>query len=102
MLNRIGKEVTYLRSAVRTLGRLKDIQKNPERTWADIIENIAATKPDNIAIYGEDGSTMTYRQLDERANRYARWALASGARKGDAIALSGECNRRNAAAECSG
>lgn len=87
MLNRIGKEVTYLRSAVRTLGRLKDIQKNPTRTWADIIENIAATKPNNIAIYGEDGSTMTYRELDERANRYARWALASGARKGDAVAL---------------
>ncbi len=39
MLNRIGKEVTYLRSAVRTLGRLKDIQKNPTRTWADIIDN---------------------------------------------------------------
>ncbi|MEQ8745929.1 long-chain-acyl-CoA synthetase [Pyruvatibacter sp.] len=87
MLNRLGKEVTYLRSAVRTLGRLKDIQKNPERTWADIIENLAATKPNNVAIYGEDGSTITYRQLDERANRYARWALASGAKKGDAIAL---------------
>ena len=87
MLNRIGKEVTYLRSAMRTLGRLKDIQKNPERTWADIIENLAATKPNNVAIYGEDGSAITYRQLDERANRYARWALASGVKKGDAIAL---------------
>lgn len=87
MLNRIGKEITYLRSAVRTLGRLKDIQKNPDRTWADIIEGLAATKPDNLAITGEDGSTLTYAQLNERANRYARWALASGARKGDAIAL---------------
>jgi len=87
VLNRIGKEVTYLRSAVRTLGRLKDIQKNPTRTWADIIEGLAQTKPNNIAIYGEDGSTVTYRELDERANRYARWALASGVRKGDSIAL---------------
>jgi len=87
VLNRIGKEITYLRSAVRTLGRLKDIQKNPDRTWADIIEGLAATRPNNIAITGEDGSTLTYAQLNERANRYARWALASGARKGDAIAL---------------
>ena len=87
MLTRIGKEVTYLRSAVRTLGRLKDIQKNPDRTWADILENLAATKPDNVAIYSEDGTAMTYRELNERANRYARWALATSARKGDAIAL---------------
>lgn len=87
MFNRIGKEITYLRSAVRTLGRLKDIEKNPTRSWADIIEGFAATKPNNVAIYGTDGSTMTYAQLNERANRYARWALASGARTGDAIAL---------------
>jgi len=87
VFNRIGKEVAYLRSAVRTLGRLKDINKNPDRTWADIIENLAATKPNNVAIYGEDGTAITYRQLDERANRYARWALASGVKKGDAIAL---------------
>ena len=31
--------------------------------------------------------TLTYRQLDARANRYARWALARGLGKGDAVAL---------------
>lgn len=87
MLNRIGKEVTYLRSAVRTLGRLKDIQKNPDRTWADIIEQLAQDKPNNVAIYGEDGSAITYKEWNDRANRYARWALDTGVQKGDAIAL---------------
>ena len=87
MLNRIGKEVTYLSSAVRTLGRLKDVQKHPDRTWADVIEQLARDKPDNVAIYGEDGSTLTYREWNERANRYARWALATGVKRGDAVAL---------------
>ena len=31
--------------------------------------------------------SLTYRQLDARANRYARWALAQGLGKGDAICL---------------
>src|SRR5262249_56657055 len=34
-----------------------------------------------------DRERLTYRQLAERSNRYARWALAQGLAKGDAVCL---------------
>jgi fatty-acyl-CoA synthase len=86
LFKRIGNEITYLRAAMRTLGRLGDIHKHPDRTFPDLIEGFAATKPDNIAIVFED-RTLTYREFNEAANRYARWAKAQGIGRGDVVAL---------------
>ncbi|MCE9651142.1 MAG: long-chain-acyl-CoA synthetase [Parvibaculum sp.] len=86
LFKRIGNEITYLRAAMRTLGRLGDIHKHPDRTFPDLIEGFAATKPNNIAIIFED-RTLTYREFNEAANRYARWAKAQGLGRGDVVAL---------------
>lgn len=83
---RLKNEVTFLKIAVKTLRRLSALYKDPSHTFADTVEEIARTKPDNIAIYFED-RTMTYRDYNEQANRYARWALAQGIGKGDVVAL---------------
>lgn len=83
---RIRNEIIYLRAALRTLGRLSAIYKTPNRTFADTIEDLAQSKPRNVAIYFENRK-ITYRELDEAANRYARWAQAQGIGKGDVVAL---------------
>lgn len=86
LFKRVGNEVLYLRAALRSLKKLTAIYDNPKLTYPDLIEGFAKTKPNNIAIYFEDRK-MTYRELDEAANRYARWALAQGLGKGHTVAL---------------
>ncbi len=86
LFKRIGNEITYFRAALRTLGRLGDIHKHPDRTFPDVIEGLAATKPNNIAILFEDRK-ITYREFNEAANRYARWAKAQGIGRGEVVAL---------------
>lgn len=86
LFRRIGNEIIYLRAAMRTLGRLGDIHKHPDRTFPDIIEGFAQTKPGNIAIYFEERK-ISYRDFNEAANRYARWAQAQGIGRGDVVAL---------------
>jgi fatty-acyl-CoA synthase len=86
LFKRIKNEVIYLRAALRSLKKLGNIYKHPNQTYPDIIEHLARTKPNNIAIYFEDRA-ITYREFDEAANRYARWALAQGLGRGDVVAL---------------
>jgi len=82
----LGKEIVFLRSAMGTLKRVTGIYENPDRTFADVIEDLARDKPDNIAIYFEDRE-ITYREFNAEANRYAHWARAQGLKKGDVVAL---------------
>ncbi|MGV8997971.1 MAG: long-chain-acyl-CoA synthetase [Parvibaculaceae bacterium] len=86
LFKRIGNEILYLRAALRSLKKLSSIYDNPKLTYPDVIEGLAKTKPNNIAIYFEDRK-ITYREFDEAANRYARWALAQGLGKGHTVAL---------------
>ena len=86
LFKRIGNEIIYLRAALRSLSRLGDIYKHPNETFPDLIEGFARSKPHNVAIYFEDRK-ITYRELDEAANRYARWAIAQGLGKGHVVAL---------------
>lgn len=52
------------------------------------VGTVAAEHPDRPAvIMAESGTTLTYRELDERSARIAAWLLAQGIRRGDRIAL---------------
>ena len=55
-------------------------------TICDVMEETAAKFGDRVALIS-DRETLTFREYDERANRYARWARAQGIAKGDAVAL---------------
>jgi fatty-acyl-CoA synthase len=61
---RVGNEIVFVRAALRSLKKLKEIRADTSRTYSDIIEELARTKPNNIAIYFED-KTLTYRQYNE-------------------------------------
>jgi fatty-acyl-CoA synthase len=71
---------------LRALERTQRIAKEPSRTLAMAIEELAATAGDALALIGET-QTLTYRGLAQASNRYARWALAQGIGLGDCVGL---------------
>lgn len=55
---------------------------------ADIWGETLARHPDKICmIFAEDGTTLTFKQVDERSNQIARWTKAQGLGRGDTVAL---------------
>ena len=59
--------------------------KNRE-SWGSMLEENAAQFPNNAAIKSEDG-TFTYKEFNNRANRYANYFIAQGLQKGDTAAV---------------
>jgi fatty-acyl-CoA synthase len=82
----LKREAIYISSIARTLWLLRQVKPNATRSIVDIVEEQARRRPRNIAIYYLDQS-LSYAQLDGRANRYANWALKAGIGSGDAVAL---------------
>jgi amino acid adenylation domain-containing protein len=60
--------------------------KHPYRTMAEPFEQQVARMPDAVALIGDEGE-MTYRQLNERANRLAHFLRNSGAGRFSFVAL---------------
>lgn len=84
--SRLKKEYIYLRSALRTLKRTTGVAKNPHYTCPHMIADLAARFGDRPALISKDAQ-LSFRELDRRANQYARWTQAQGVEKGDCIAL---------------
>ncbi len=81
-----ARESIYIRSIARTLWLMRDLSLDSPRTIVDIVGDIAARRPANIALLYLD-RIVTYRQLEEGANRYAHWALGQGVKRGEAVVL---------------
>jgi fatty-acyl-CoA synthase len=58
----------------------------PTFNLADLFEEVAAQVPDRIAMVIGD-KRVTYRQLDERANRFANHLLRIGVQPGDTVGI---------------
>jgi fatty-acyl-CoA synthase len=86
MFESLKREYIYIRCLARTMYRMRRVKPDSPRTIVDIVEEFAAKKPANVAIFYQD-RTVSYRELDESANRTARWAQAQGIARGDAVAL---------------
>jgi fatty-acyl-CoA synthase len=86
LVERIKSEYAYLSSALRTLKKVTAIAKNPGRTFPDVAEELARVHGDRPALIS-DREQFSYREYNERANQYARWARANGIAKGDVVAL---------------
>jgi len=82
----VRREYVYLASIARTLWLLRLVQPSATRSIVDIVEEQVRQRPGNIAILYQDQS-LTYAQMDARANRYAHWALAEGLGRGSVVAL---------------
>ncbi|HVW26855.1 MAG TPA: long-chain fatty acid--CoA ligase [Polyangiaceae bacterium] len=55
-----------------------------KETLADVLRPAMSIAPDKVAIYFED-RTITYREIDERANKIASALVAMGVQKGDRV-----------------
>jgi len=86
IFDRIRSEYLYITGALRMLKRLKPLQKNPNSTLSDVISRLAEVHRHRIAFYYLD-QTVSYGELEQRANRYAHWAQSIGVKKGDVVAL---------------
>ena len=82
----LRREAIYISSVGRTLFLLRRVKPDSPITIVDIVEGFANATPSAIAVLYRDRE-ITYRQLDEAANRYARWAKGAGVGRGDAVAL---------------
>jgi fatty-acyl-CoA synthase len=86
LLDAAAREYTYISSIGRTMFRMRHVKPGSDRTISDIVEDFARDKPHNIAILYQD-RMLSYRDLVEGANRYARWAMGQGVKRGDVVAL---------------
>src|ERR1700678_3787384 len=71
---------------LRALELTAPIAKAPWRTFPTVIEELADKCGDVPALLSDDES-LSFRALNARANRFARWALAQDIRNGDAVCL---------------
>ena len=86
MLARLKSEFAYARGLLAGVSKTRGVSAAPTRTVGDYFEDWTRRHGDRPAL-ANDVEALSYRQLDARANRYARWVRSKGLGKGDVIAL---------------
>jgi fatty-acyl-CoA synthase len=71
---------------LRALQSKKQLDSSAATTLLSVIEDVARTKGDTIALVGE-GEQLTYGALVERSYRYANWTLEQNIAVGDIVGL---------------
>ena len=78
--------VSPAKAWMRALELTAPIVRNRDRVLPTAIDELAAQNVDAPALLSER-ECLTYRQLSQRTNRYARWALDQGITKGEVVGL---------------
>ena len=68
-LSQLNGDFVFIRGALRSLRMTTHIAKNPDRTFPNVVEELAAKYGDAPALLSTR-ENFTYRQLFERSNRY--------------------------------
>ncbi len=74
------------KSWLKAIELTSHIEADPHRLFADIVEDWSEKQPDRPALIS-DAMTLNYRDLADRINRYARWALSAGIEPRDPVSL---------------
>ncbi len=82
----VRREARFLAGGLRTLARVRRLKPDGPANVADALERSVDRHADRTAILFED-EVWTYRDMDRRANRYARWARDLGLGPGDVVGL---------------
>ena len=85
-LGALGRETRYLAGLARTLLRVRSITSGSTNLATDDLEAAVDRWRDRRAIDFE-GQSLSYRALDDLANRYAGWAKGQGLGRGAAVAI---------------
>src|SRR5262249_14169865 len=86
IIERLNSELASLRGATRTLRMTTPLARYPEHIFPLLISELAARYGDSPALLS-DREKFSFRELNARANQYARWALSLDISKGDTVAL---------------
>jgi fatty-acyl-CoA synthase len=86
LIQRLKADVTAAQGALRTLRLTQPIARHPTRVFPYVMSDLAERFGDVPALISER-EHLSYRELVARSNRYARWALGHGIRKGDVVCL---------------
>nr|WP_314437902.1 long-chain-acyl-CoA synthetase [uncultured Brevundimonas sp.] len=82
----IRRDVRFASGLFRLLNRIKPIKLDSDVLLCDDFEEAVDKFADNVAVEDERRS-LTYRELDNMANRFGNWAKSRGLRRSDTIAL---------------
>ena len=82
----IGTSSSPSHAWMRALELTAPIARNRDRILSDVIHEVAGRLGSAPALLS-DQESFTYKDLSERANKYARWALRQGLEKGDVVCL---------------
>src|SRR5436305_10459238 len=86
LLKDIRNDINYARGIVRALLRVTPMARHKERTFPDVADELARRYGERPALLS-DRETLSFAGYNARANRYARWAMANGIGRGDAVCL---------------
>jgi fatty-acyl-CoA synthase len=86
IFQRLIDDFVYLRGAFRALKMTTPIARHPKRVFPVVIDELAARYGDAPALLS-DRERFSYRELNERSNRYARWARRENLAKGETVCL---------------
>jgi fatty-acyl-CoA synthase len=81
-----GSNLSAGKAWLRALERTAPIAGAPRRVLPVVVEELAAAFGEATALLSS-GESLSYAALAARSNKYARWALAQGIAKGDAVCL---------------
>jgi citronellyl-CoA synthetase len=65
---------------------IKSISSNRNASWGSLLQKSALKYPNNPAVKSPDG-TLTYAELNEKANQFAHFLLSKNVKKGDTVAV---------------
>ena len=82
----VRRELTYVRTGLTLTRRVRDVKPDSAFTTADLFEQWVKKTPDAPAIYFED-RVVTWKEFDQGASRFTRWAMDVGVGRGDAVAI---------------
>jgi fatty-acyl-CoA synthase len=86
LLDRLKDDFAFVTGILRALRMTTHIAKNPTRLFPHVIEELAERYGDRPALVS-DRERLSYRELAEHSNRYARWALGQRIGKGEVVCL---------------
>ena len=86
LLARIEREIRFLTGAVRTFSRIRGIEPDSTNLICDDFEAAIDKFADHTALVFED-ERLTYRDVENLANRFAAWGLSQGLKAGESVAL---------------
>ena len=85
-LSGIRRDLNALGKLLQTGNELRRISPDKALIYNDLVAPHIKGSPDRPALVGEETS-LTWRELDEYANRVAHWANGKGLGRGDVVAL---------------